>query len=185
MRITSKKQFYDRARRGLCGNTPRTWTVEEFSQNLLDRPDWVCMRSQAGINHLCFPEVDRFRVFYLAVSYPMENWLVSEIPPEKAARGKGLQGELSHLNGQWYLYYTHDMGYMRQRLKESGQHATGWQVTRLLKGHLSPSDYDMLMDLFDLYTEGDDYPVIEFANFRVPWGLLNRNLVVWEIRNGY
>lgn len=190
MRINNKREFYERAELGLCGNTPRTW--RDYRQFWADRANGDFPRDvDVGLRTLVpgdprgIARVSPHNAV-LRMKFSPGVWYVSEIPPGGSGDdGRGLQGELSWVNGQWWLYYTHRMGYMRSRLRESGRHAHGWPALRLLRGHLTPGDYDMVMDLFDWYTDGVDYPTIEFANFRTPWGRLNRNCIIWEIRNGY
>ena len=50
MKITSKKQFYELAQKGLCGNTPRMWTDRfEFDRDYDNGrgglPKWFRLRT--------------------------------------------------------------------------------------------------------------------------------------------
>lgn len=190
MRIANKKEFYERSEKGLCGNTPRVWySGIEFWQDRafgrFSKDRNVGLRTLVPGDGRGVPNIDPHNAF-IRMKFNPGVYYISEIPSKENINDRhGLQGEFTWVNGEWWFYYTHHMGYMRQRLKDFGQHACGWQAIRLLRGHLDADDYDTLIDLFEHYTDGDDYPIIELANFRQSWGRFNRRLIIWEIRNGY
>ena len=190
MKITSKKQFYELAQNALCGNTPRVWTDRfeldrDYDNGRGGLPKLFRLRTlKPGDPRGTSRDVNFYNA-YINLAFQPGVFCVSEFPPPGAETGPLLQGELSWVNGEWWLYYTHAPGYMRTVLPATGRHLRGWAAIRLLRGHLTPSDFDTLMELFDRYTEDTDYPVVEFGNYRRPWGRLNRNLIIWEIRNGY
>ena len=188
MLIKSKREFYELAQKGLCGNTPRMW--ESFEDWIGDmepgfyKKYWG-IRSKAGWGHVCHPKVGGDLVIDTIWDMPEGSYMISEIPPEGSDTGQGLQGELAWMNGEWVLYYTYEMGYMREKLASSGAHARGWKAMNLLRGRMPASDFDMLMELFEKYSDGYRYPVIEFAVCHKSWGVLNRNTIIWEIRGDY
>lgn len=174
---------------GLCGNTPRTWLDRmTFSWDRVmghfERDRNVALRPLRPGDPDGRTNVSPLNA-YVELKFRPGKYYISEIPPDGPDADVTIQGELSWSNGAWQLYYTFDPGYMRDALRNSGRSLSGWEATRMLKRHLDERDYGMLMELFEWYTDGGDYPVIEFSNFRKPWGRLDRPLIIWEIRNGY
>ena len=51
----------------------------------------------------------------------------------------------------------------------------------LLHHHCDASSFDDLMELLDTYPGA----VIEFSTYPFAVGRMNRNMIVWEIRQGY
>lgn len=187
--IKTKKYFYQLSARGLCGNTMQAWDdVEEYWPHRHRYPH-VGIRDGVSTGGVCLPRVTYQRLRYtLGLYYPNGGYIISEVPRTADHGSSALQGELSwgpydQDQAGWILHYTHSSGYMRQRLAETGQHVYGWGAQRLLKGYMSTSEYQELMDLFDRYTEDGQYPVIEFSTMKEPMGQYNRRLVIWEIRH--
>ena len=183
MIVKPKLTFYELAELGLCGNTPRIFRdpKEAYASGI----------PYFGIRGIT-PSYQGFRTAIhrssvMDLGNLLERYVLCESDGIRATdlSHRGLQGELGWVNGAWCLHYSHILGCMRHRLQYYGQHALGWQVTRLLRGHLDPSSFDELMGLFDRYTEGDNYPVIEFSSGQRPMGRLSRTTVIWEVRNGY
>jgi hypothetical protein len=189
MLIRTKKDFYQLSARGLCGNTMQAWgDVEEYWPHRHRYPR-VGIRDGVSTGGVFVPRVAYQRLRYtLSLFYPNGGYIITEVPPLASRNLSSLQGELSwgpydQDQAGWILHYTHSSGYMRQRLAETGQHAYGWGAQRLLKGHMSTSEYREIMELFERYTEDSQYPVIEFTMMRKPMGRYNRRLVIWEIRH--
>lgn len=184
MLIKTKSRFYDLAAKGLCGNTPMTWaSVEEA----LDSDcQWFGIRWLIPDHSQFSTAVPRIYLRYVYFDFLRYDghYIITESDGiQDHDQIYGLQGELTWYAGEWRLYHTHRLGNMRHRLRETGQTASGWHALELLKTHLDPVDYDDLMDLFDRYSEGTEYPVIEFATTPRPMGRLHRHIVIWEIRS--
>lgn len=186
LQIRNKLHFYKLASKGLCGNTPICWlSVEDYAKQAHKYP-MVGIRSSAGFNKICIT-----RIHYNQVGYMHRNNLlpkdiiISQIPPFEVDNEHGLQGELSWFDGQWCLYYTHKLGYMREKLRLYGRHCFGFAAINLIRQYASPSGYTMLFDVFDKYTEQYNYPAIEFACFPFNFGYYNQDVCIWEVRNNY
>lgn len=184
MKLTSKKHFYEAALNGLCGNTPIMWrSFDEYYPHRHEHPV-VGVRSLQS-QSLCIPEITCEELELMEVCGELKDKIISEIPPAGSDTGRGIQGELSwgrfKNTAGWVLYYADQLGYMREMLKQHGQHAFGFDVKQLLGEH-----FDCLTSLFDRCA-ADDYEslVIEFAVLNKPMGREHKRLVVWEVRNGY
>jgi len=127
-------------------------------------------------------EIDAF-----AASHRPGTYVIMEAPNEGLDGRYGLHGELGWYNGGWCLYYTLKLGYMRKMLALHGKHALGWRAQELIRKHASPSGYDMIMELFEKFSDAPfDYPVIEFAILPRSVGRYKMDTLIWEIRNnGY
>lgn len=181
-RISNKRIFYDLASMGLCGNTMLTWrTLDDYWPHRHRYP-------MIGVRRITPGAKGNYKLHYeelhdVLLNVPSDDYIISGIPG--ANHKGGLQGELSWINGSWYLYYSHRSGLQRDVLRINGNHAKGWQVIRLLRYHLTPSDYDDLIDLFHYYTIDGEFPTIEFAVLKNPGPttIKSRNAVIWEIRH--
>jgi hypothetical protein len=194
-KIKNKNDFYKNAAVGLCGNTMRTWSsVKEYWPYRLQYPQVGLRRTI--INHKdSFARIPWEQLISKLDIYDIKEgtYIISEIPDPDIEGKNGLQGELTWgsfnqgLDAGFIFYYTRTLGYMRQRLRESGRTIYGFEALNLIECHCDDSDYEMLMSFFDYYSDVStgDYPVIEFAIMNKSCGILNRRLVIWEIRNGY
>lgn len=61
------------------------------------------------------------------------------------------------------------------------QHHFGLQATLLLKRYMDDMSWTAINDILNEY----HYPIVEFACFRRPLGLLGWNSVIWEVRTRY
>lgn len=190
--IPNKRVFYQLASIGLCGNTPKTWN--SWHEYLNDKKACHYMRHVLGVRRLISqhkiltPGIEACLILrYLNNNGISEGtYILTEVPQLSEDKLRTLQGELTWVNGQWELFYTHTGGYMRKALAEDGHIIQGWQALRLLKGHCTPSDYSDLMLLFEQYTIDIPpyYPVIEFSVLRNNIGCIKgRNTLIWEVRH--
>ena len=195
IKIKNKNDFYEKAALGLCGNTMRTWSsVKEYWPYRLQYPQVGLRRTI--VNHRdSFARIPWEQLISKLDVYDIKEgtYIISEIPDPDVEGKKGLQGELTWgsfnqgIDAGFIFYYTKTLGYMRHRLKESGAMAYGFEAVNLIRRHCADDDYEMLMSLFDYYSDVStgEYPVIEFTVMNKSCGILNRRLVIWEIRNGY
>ena len=68
---------------------------------------------------------------------------------------------------------------MRDALRREAKYVKGLAAKVIIESFLDPVDYDWLMTLLDRY---DPPHAIEFSNYSIPWGTLNRRLIIWECR---
>ena len=90
-----------------------------------------------------------------------------------------VQGELQQTSFGLYLFYSTLKKNMRDSLKEDPNHAIGLMALSLIKTHMSPSSYDDVQQLLDIYP----CHVIEFTCCSKDVGdCKGRNTVIWEVR---
>lgn len=186
MKIQNKKHFYSLALDGLVGNTPMCW--KSFKEYELEREQYpiVTFRSfELGKFKDVKPWMTGEEVDNFISSHEPETYIIMEAPNYGLDNKYGLQGEFTWIDGAWTFYYTLKLGYMREKLDKYGKHCFGQHATNLIKEHASPSGFYMLMELFNKYTEGNSYPVIEFAVLPRSVGRYKMDTLIWEIRNGY
>lgn len=188
MLIPNKKIFYDLASKGLCGNTPKTWNsfLDYINNNGAETHPIVGLRRLVNAHKTLSPGMHYSKLPNYLLQHMIEpgTYIITAVPNPTLDHTLRIQGELTWINGSWYLYYTHKGGYMRQALIDEPNHATGWKVIELLRKYCSHSDYNDLMSLFEKYTEDTNYPVIEFSVTRDNCGRIpGRNTIIWEIRH--
>jgi hypothetical protein len=186
MIIKDKAHFYELAGKHLCGNTPITWnTLDEYWPYRYDYP-YVGIRlmrygqSKGATSKLPYTDIPKAIV---SNGLRIGEYIISAVPIRDT--GPGLQGELSWstILGTWNLYCAFERGYQRRILSEKGQYFHGNNVIWILKHNLLYDDFEDLMDLFDTYSEGMNYPTIEFAvTDRIGW-IPSRDMIIWEIRH--
>jgi hypothetical protein len=181
--IRNKRTFYKLASSGKCGNIPKMWmSVDDYWPYRKLYP-YVSVR-RLRINKPVFPYT-HFKQLKEVVSDIAEgDYIINSIPIGNDDCNCKIQGELSWVNGEWWMYYTHTGGYMRKALLDDGHHVYGWKVLRLLRNYCTPADFDDLVELFDMYTDDGRYPVIEFSVLAGHVGIYqDRNTLIWEIRH--
>lgn len=183
MLIEKKSQFYELSLRGLCGNTPRVWrSLEEFySQREI--PKYVTVRS-LEFNSFMKPIIDSGELATVVSAATPGTYVINEIPDPGLSRL--IQGELTWVNGQWYLFYSSSSEPMRRALMKDGRHAYGMVALNMVKAVATPSDFEDVMWIMDEYCERQVYPVIEFTVFPACIGSIpNRNTLIWEVRSTF
>jgi hypothetical protein len=180
MIIKTKREFYELARLGKCGNTLRTWgSVDEY-RNDPNKSEYGCFRSLIPSNSFRNPVIHCEDLSY---SFPVNcnNYIISEVPgPDD---GRIIQGELTWANGSWWLFCTFNERPMREALEKNGKHFYGANVIWNIRHHFSQNEYDDLTHLFYEYSEPGNYPTVEFSLMRKPMGRYNSRLIIWEVRN--
>jgi hypothetical protein len=186
MRINNKRQFYDMAKLGTIGNTPMCWMdIESYRKDRVQYPVVTFRSFQLGKFKGIPPWIEGGDIDDIASSLTRGTYVIMEAPNKGLDGRYGLQGELTWYKGEWVLYYTHQLGYMREKLRTDGHHAFGLQAINLIKSHASPSGVQMLFDLFEKFSGVNDYPVIEFAVLPRSVGRYLMDVLIWEVRNGY
>jgi hypothetical protein len=180
--IKSKLEFYVLYEKGFFGNRAMAWkTYEEIIES-----GWggqVCMRAKNG--------TQRKNVVYNIdlekVPATIEEWKKLGIQQEKISFNQSMpdkdltiQGELMNSERGLYLLYTTVKKPMNLGLREQELYAEGMKTNLMLKSYLSPSSYEDMKILLEMFPED----IIEFSSYRVNVGNIpGRNTVIWEVRN--
>lgn len=180
--ITSKQQYYVLAKRHLFGNQLRIWpTLYDAIKDNYFGPFGI--RISKGHNRffacgLSYAEVQgRLRVLSQETSVSWDDLIVQESAPHNCIC---LQGEVidSDISPGIVLTYSTIKDHMRAAMV-SPKTAHGLKAINLLKANLTPSSYDDMRELLELYPGH----VVEFTSFDHPIGeFKGRNTVIWEVR---
>lgn len=182
-RIETKDDYYFLYEKGFLGNKPLTWnSIEEIKQS--GWKDRICIRGRKGI----LREKSRFNLtIEEAVNY-IEQLRSEGISPDKLAFNQSMpdehlliQGEIMRKAPEIYsLTYTTIKKPMNRAFEDKTLYADGLNAINLVKRNLSPSSYDDLQTLFDIFPDS----IIEFSAYDILLGNLpNRNTIMWEVRN--
>ncbi|MBD3404679.1 MAG: hypothetical protein GF411_00920 [Candidatus Lokiarchaeota archaeon] len=176
MKITSKNQMYRMSDKGLFGNRFRSWdswkeVVDSGFRGLLSVRSfeiWNPIRIYEKSFHYVSGRMEtdlkgRKLKFYEAT--PVESRVI--------------QGELMELPGGLYFRHTFAKRPMREAFEIQDLIATGVNALMVLKNHVDPVSFDELRELLDKYPGC----VVEFTEFKIPVGVFNRTMVVWEVRH--
>lgn len=175
MKIGTKREFYDLWHRGLLGNRPRTWdSVDALRAS--GYAGTVTVRTKRGGGGKC-----AYRVPVADVGAVAREWgddasgltFNESMPDDELV----IQGEVQR---PWELTYSAERGLpMREALK-TARRASGAAAQLILRDALSPSSYDDLEDVWEMFPDA----VIEFSAYRRDVGdCRGRNAIVWEVRN--
>jgi hypothetical protein len=175
----NKVDFYDRYFKGEFGNRPQSW------------PDWDSLRTSSYTGNVtvrnldtagaCFygvPVADLRRGVWPAGCCPAQCRFNESMPDDDLL----IQGNVFIAVGGLALEYSTAAGIPHRKAVSQPymRFAQGLLAVSLLRSHCSPSSYDDIMDLLDLYPEA----VIEFSTYQYNVGCLpHRNTVIWEVRN--
>ncbi len=180
--IRSKKQYYDLAMQGLVGNSPRTWkSADEFLEASDYGAKTIGIRDTKAAGKFT-PYADKLNLHKILQSLGMQQgdyYLTENVKSEEIV----LSGELTWFNGQWVFFHSFQKTHMRQALTESGKTALGSDVWVLIKKYCQAEEWEGLFDLFERYSPGHQYPVIEFSITNRVHGIFNQQLLVWEVRH--
>jgi hypothetical protein len=184
MLIKTKNQFYELSMKGLCGNTPKVWwSLDDFYSQQY-RPMYVTLRSLKSNSSFLKPIILVTELRDAIGDAANGTYVINEIPNPHLTRA--IQGELTWVNGSWYLYYARSSEPMRKALEKDGRHTYGFTALNKIKSVATPSDFDDLMWIMDAYSEKYVYPVIEFTVFNCCVGSIRgRNTLIWEVRSTF
>lgn len=193
MLIRNKKTFYQLATAGLCGNTPRTWhSPYSFAEHLArththDARIYGVRRTQRLLP--CWYELSGDAARLILIRYA-DTAIITERPACQIADVATLQGELSIINGQWYLRAGFTNVAQRKLFEDEKQPTivTGAAARLLIMQFCDAGSIEMIDTLFDIYEQ--PYPIqttIEFCVIppgfprigRQPW----LNTIIWEVRH--
>jgi hypothetical protein len=182
----SKLEFRPRYQRGEFGNKLRTWDtwdqlIESPFQGLVTARGY---KTRVGSQtHYAMP-MSRLREGWWPEGLLRTECHFNETPPDDRLT---IQGEIERIaaNDGLTLTYSTIKGIpQREAINcRPNHHVVGSVAKAVLQHHLTPHSYEDLMELMEVYGEGDC--VVEFSTFGVPVGHLpHRNTIIWEVR-GY
>ena len=180
MEVLSKTINYNLYQRGLFGNKLRSWdNLEDYRND--DYKGCVSIRYRGLIpGQFCYYNVNENEVEQIVDDIISKGGEKVRITINESAPDEFLtiQGELTRNECGLYLYYSTLKGKMRDCMKDAIS-TYGLQVKLMLQYYLTPSSYEDIMDLLDLYPEH----VIEFSTYSKCLGdCKGRNTLIWEVR---
>lgn len=180
MKITNKNLCYELLYSGQLGNIIRSWhSIDELTGS--GYTGTVTMRyvGEHGGN-AC-----EYGVPVSLVPRVMQQWEEYGLRPELVVFNESapdnlllLQGELTRSERGVYLFYSVEKTTMRAALK-NGVSVTGLRVKLILEHLMTPSSYEDVMALLELYPDH----AIELGVYNKLLGKLpGRNTIIWEVR---
>lgn len=106
---------------------------------------------------------------------PSRVWVNDSNNPDRYLR---IQGEVARSHRGLELRWSPLKKKMRLALAEDERNTVGLKAKLILEHYLDPCDYDWIMELLDRYPDH----VVEFSVWGVPFGVLQRRMIVWECR---
>lgn len=179
MVLTSKTDSYYHYSRGAFGNKLRTWaTYEELINS--DYKGVLCIRYNEPGSRFCRYDVpisevgDRVKEL-IREGAVFEKMVYSEMAPDSHLT---IQGEFMRSIQYIDMLYSNEQVPMR-RTKE-WKWITGVSALELIRSNFSPSSYEDLQALMDVYPDS----IYEFSAYSCDVGSIpGRNVVIWEVRN--
>lgn len=158
--------------KGLVGNKLRIWMSwrdlmdSGFSGTVSVRQKY---RSSSNSSRYLIPVAK-------AIAERNESVFYNESAPDQYLL---IQGDVMTTEKGLTVFYSDLKKPMKMALAESGKHITGLQALHLLRINMTPSSFDDLMDLIDIY---EDH-IIEFSAYSKDLGdCKGRNTIIWEVR---
>jgi hypothetical protein len=184
--VNSKEDFTRRYLRGEFGNCSPSWpnarnwyeAAYMCGEAGTDTLDFVHLRNRikGGPTHYNVPVWKLAQYCRLSRHWVHDPcWYISLMAPED---DKILQGEICRSSNGLNLFGSFLALPMRVALLEKPFNVTGLAALMTLKSKLDAVSYDWVQELLDLYPEH----IIEFSAYSRPWGTLNYNTVIWEVR---
>jgi hypothetical protein len=176
MNISTKRQNYELYLRGSYGNKLMTWSsIDEFVKSKYSGS--VSLRTNANIpGGFVKYDVTDINEALKDCNVNLDNIVINESAPDEYLT---IQGELIRNEHGLYLYYSTIPGKMRDCMKHAIS-ASGLTVKLMLEHYMTPSSYDDIIELLDMYPNH----VIEFSTYSKCLGdCYGRNTIIWEVRN--
>lgn len=178
--VNSKVEFFDLWKRGRFGNRLMGWSnLEELKAS--GYRGKVSVRYKDAGGGFCAYEIPVEQVNtvvseWLARGAKEDLIYFNESAPDDRLV---IQGELMRTTQSYCLYYSREKIKMRDAMR-NGLHAYGLEAKMILQSAMTPSSYEDIQELIDLYPSS----VIEFGVYERCLGSCNnRNCVIWEVRN--
>lgn len=176
--VKTKQNFYERFQRGEFGNSGINWpTLSDWRSS--GYKGKVAIRTK-GVGTRCdynipYNEIES-RYWDFRKNYDATELNISAMQPDEYLI---LQGEVTRSFRGLYLFgSTVKSMPMRLALRHHGFERCGLVVDLMLRKACDATSYDWLMTLLDEY----ENHVIEFSALEIPWGSLNLNTLIWEVR---
>ncbi len=179
--IKSKERNYELWNLGRFGNTLRTW--DDPCKAIIDDsffgPYVVRSKKPSGPCFYHIPNKGALRDTMVPIWMKADldlnkSFYVNEVMPVEHVT---VQGELQRTEQGLYFFYSHQKLHMREALKTTPRHATGFYVNCLLKTYCQQYA-EVLLSLLDEYPDH----IVEFTAFDCPVGNLGWPIIVWECR---
>ncbi|MFH1506144.1 MAG: hypothetical protein ABIE94_04130 [archaeon] len=179
-KISTKRMSYQLLEARAFGNKLRTWDSIEDMENS-DYKGTVTMRHK-NVYGGGFIE---YRVPVFKISKMVDEWVRRGARKEDITFNESapddtllIQGEVARSWVGYHLRFSTEKKPMRDALKDC-KHARGLQVKMLLQKHLTPSSYEDIQALLEMFPEH----VVEFSAYNHCLGdIPGRNAVIWEVR---
>lgn len=181
--IASKQEYYALAETLAFGNRIRSWPSLSslrdtgYDGRIVMRYKGVCGGGRVAY-HLTLSEAIAETARWRDAGLDPARIGYNESAPDDQLIAQGEVAWVPEMGG-WYLRYSQAKVPMRAAMQQA-QTLYGLAVLLALEHWLSPSSYDDLRLLLDLYPNS----VVEFGVYSCDLGILpGRNCVIWEARN--
>jgi hypothetical protein len=181
--VLNKPDFTRRAKRGEFGNTLGSWpSIDAAEAAGFKGPTFWFRGRQAGWpyteTHLPWADRRELMAKKLAESgTPADQILICEDEPPGSRRL--IQGNVWWpRSDQFILEYDTSQDSVRAATDRGLTHAEGLAAREILRARLEPRDYEAVLELLETYRDH----VVEFTAFDRTMGLLERCIVIWEVR---
>lgn len=180
--IKSKEECYALYESGLFGNKPFIW--DSYEEILSSKwQDKVSIRSKKGVVR----KKTKYNVSVGKIPEEIEKLKEIGMKEDDITFNQSMpdnrlliQGEMMKWHKGIYLTYSTLKTQMNIALKEQPQNAKGLTAKLLLKQNLSPSSYEDVVALMEMFPKD----VIEFSAYEIFVGNIpGRNTIIWEVRN--
>jgi len=187
MKIATKEQFLALSKAGRLSNSLRSWdTLSElrasgYSGYITIRESATQGRWFVPVAHVVGLGHTKSISWHLRDAHklgaPSANaFYFTEIPVPGAHRNLNIEAMLSPAGVS--LFFERDTINPVRGIRDRGTFAEGLRAQAVLE-LLSPASYEMLQAIWEECPDS----VIEATEFAEPVGVLDRQLVVWEVRN--
>ena len=177
--VRTKDENYVLYQSGFYGNKIRTWETLEALRDSGYRQPVVLRYKQTG-SPFCAYDVPQREIDTL-----LEEWERRGARRELVTFNESapddyliLQGEVMRCTSHYTLHYATVPGKMREAMKHA-RSVYGLEALGLLRWALTPSSYEDLQAIFDLFPQA----IVEFSAYRIDVGCIpGRNTLIWEVR---
>ena len=175
--LINKNINYDLYMKGAFGNKLKSWNnIDDFLKDSYKGS--ISVRYKGFPGQFCYyniydinPVIDEI----IKNGGKKENIIINESAPDEFLT---IQGEITRNENGLYIFYSTLKGKMRDCMKYAIS-SEGLKVKLMLEYYLTPSSYDDVMELLDLYP----LHVIEFSTYSICLGdCVGRNTLIWEVR---
>jgi hypothetical protein len=187
-KVNSKKDMFKRLQAGEFGNHVRMWSWPHYTDAYMNGerlPEAMGLRcTLPNVPFLCplrsYHEVKDAISQHYERGLGTERFVISEACPDDLLTIQGDYVEDPYVETPTpTLAFSTVKGLTNRQASANFNTAKGLSARIILQDYLEPDDYDWLVTLSKRYPAH----VIEFSNFSVQLGNLQRHMVIWEVRN--